>query len=199
MQTLLGFLVFIVLLASGLWALQAGGSIPQATIALLSAGVGYSVWRSQQKAREASDLEAKLVIDKRALYKIYLDLLRDFLRGEKLDDAKSKALVTEMRRFVFGAMLNASDDVLLAHNRFMRATSTSPDIVLPAVADVIFAMRQDIAGGQSKVAPIAILATFVNDISNYREIFDRWERQKSMWTKGRDQIVNPRLELVKAG
>ena len=45
-QTLLGGVVFIVLVGLGLVGLQAGGSVPQAVILLLSAAVGFAVWRS---------------------------------------------------------------------------------------------------------------------------------------------------------
>ena len=156
-QTLLGFIVFVVLVVAGLVGLQAGGSIPQAVILLLSAAAGLGVWRAQENARRAQDLESKLVTDKTFLYKVYLDVLRELF--EKGTNQQVVAgLMKKLNAFVFGSLLIAADDVVLAHDRFMRASAISEEMVFPAVADVILAMRRDAGKTATNLRPIDLVA-----------------------------------------
>jgi hypothetical protein len=180
-QTLLGFIVFVVLVVLGLDGLQAGGSVPQAVIIMLSAAVGLGVWRAQENARHARDLESKLVTDKTFLYKVYLDVLRELF--EKGTDKRVVAgLMKKLNAFVFGSLLIASDDVVLAHDRFMRASTISEEMVLPAVADVILAMRRDAGKTATNLRPIDVLAAFVKDIETLAPAFDRWAKEgASVW------------------
>jgi len=86
-QTLIGLVVFVILVAFGLFGLQAGGSVPQAIIVLLSAGVGLAVWKAQENAKQTRELESKLGSDKNVLYKLYLDILREVLEKGDSQDA----------------------------------------------------------------------------------------------------------------
>jgi hypothetical protein len=185
-QTLLGVVVFIVLVGLGLVGLQAGGSVPQAVILLLSAAVGFAVWRSQENAKHAQDLEAKLVTDKAFLYKVYLDVLREIFdkAGSGTDDRTMAPILKKLNAFVWGSLLIASDEVVLAHDRFMGASKIAPDMVMPAMADLVLAMRRDAGEASTRLRTIDVLATFIkaDDIEQFRPHCERWEREKtSAW------------------
>jgi hypothetical protein len=152
-DTLLGLIVFVILVVGGLLGLQAGGQVPQAVIILLSAGVGFAVWRAQKNAEQTQELEAKLGSDKKVLYKLYLDIMREVV--EKGGKADTKTYVGRLRRWVFATLLIASDDVVLA-------------------------MRRD-AGEETSLQPIDILATLItaDDIDKMRPICDQWARDKA--------------------
>jgi hypothetical protein len=188
MQTLVGLLVFIALVGLGLWGLQAGGAVPQATIIFLSAAVTVAVWGFQENAKQRAELEAKLGSDKRVLYKLYLDILRDILgKSGEVDPAASAAYITRLRLWVYGALLNASDDVLLAHNRFLNAHRISDEMAVPAIADVILAMRRDAGEGTTGLRTIDILGTVIKpgDTDKLRPLCDQWEREKDKaWPSG---------------
>ncbi len=179
MQTLLGLIVFIVLVVAGLLGLQAGGSVPQAVIILLSAGVGLGVWRAQENAKQTQELEAKLGTDKKVLYKLYLDIVRDVI--EKEGKADAKVYVPKLRRWVFASLLNASDEVVLAHDRFLNASRVGDEVVVAAIADVILAMRRDLGEEPTNLKLIDIPATFIKaeDIDKMRPLSDKWEREKA--------------------
>jgi hypothetical protein len=180
-ETLVGGAVFVVLVVVGLVGLQAGGSVPQAVIIVLSAGVGLGVWTTQENRKRAQELEAKLVTDKAVLYKVYLDVLRDLFGkvGGKADERTLAPILNKLNTFVFGSLLIASDEVVIAHDRFMRASSVAPEMVLPAVADVILAMRKDVGEAATDLRPIDVLATFVRDIEDLAPAFDRWAKEKA--------------------
>lgn len=185
-QTLIGGAVFIVLVALGLVGLQAGGSVPQAIIFLLSAAVGFAVWKYQESAKRAQELEAKLVTDKTVLYKVYLDVIREIIEkaGGKMDERTLAPILKKLNAFVFGSLLIASDDVVLAHDRFMGASEIADEMVLPAVADVILAMRRDAGEKATQLRTIDVLATFIkrSDVETFRPHCERWEREKtSAW------------------
>jgi hypothetical protein len=52
-------------------------------------------------------------------------------------------------------------------------------MVLPAVADVIVAMRKDAGEASTTLRPIDVLATFVRDIESLEPAFEKWEREKA--------------------
>ena len=179
MQTLIGLVVFVILVAFGLFGLQAGGSVPQAIIVLLSAGVGLAVWKAQENAKQTRELESKLGSDKNVLYKLYLDILREVL--EKGDSQDATAPVGKLRRFAFGALLIAPDEVVLAHDRFLHASRVSDEMVVPAIADVILAMRRDAGQETTRLQPIDVLAAFIKaeDIDRIKLLCDQWTREKA--------------------
>lgn len=194
MQTLLGLIVFAILVALGFAGLQAGGSVPQALIVLLSAAVGFGVWRSQENAKRAQDLEAKLVSDKKTLYKVYLDVLREVVEKSEsaANEAATAAILKRLRAFVFGSLLIASDEVVLAHDRFLNASRVSDELVMPAVADVILAMRRDAGGEDTALLPIDVLATFIKaeDIDKMKPLCDQWAKEKAKaWPVSRQPVV----------
>jgi hypothetical protein len=179
MQTLIGLATFLILVGLSLLGLQAGGQVPQAVILLLSAGVGLAVWRAQETAKQAQDLEAKLGSDKGVLYKLYVDIIRDiFDKGAKAD---TTAVVKKLMAWSFGSMLIASDEVVLAHDRFMNASRMGEQLVLPAVADVILAMRRDAGDAGSGLQTIDILQTFIKaeDIDTMKALCAKWEAEKA--------------------
>jgi hypothetical protein len=180
MQTFLGFVLFVGLVAAGLFALQAGGQVPQATIVLLSAGVAAGVWRWQENAKQTQDLEARIGSDKKVLYKLYLDVVRELVqRGAKADATKS---VVQLQRWAFGSLLIASDEVVLAHDRFMNAGRVSDDMAIAALADVILAMRRDLSDGPTDLQPVDVLATFIkggDDIDKMRLLCEKWAHERA--------------------
>ena len=181
MQTILGFVVFVLLAAGGLLGLQAGGSVAQAVIVLLSAAVGFGVWKTQEDAKNARELETKLGSDRNALYKLYLDVLREMFEGSgKVDERAAAAYVKRLRKFAFNALLIASDDVVLAHDRFVNASRVGDDMAVAAIADVILAMRRD-AGDSTQLQLIDIVATFIKaeDIDKMKPLCDQWNREKA--------------------
>ena len=199
-QTLLGLVIFIALVAAGFVGLQAGGAVPQAVIVLLSAAVGLGVWHSQEEAKRASELRARLVTNKKALYGVYVDALRGIF-GKGADKRAFERELTKLNAFVFGAMLIASDEVILAQDRFMRMSKLGEDVFLPALADVLLAMRRD-AGEATALRPIDVLAAFIRDIEGHAPAFERWEKQKrSLWpdpglpaqggSRGGSHVSNP--------
>ncbi|HEV8490405.1 MAG TPA: hypothetical protein VGQ58_11525 [Candidatus Limnocylindrales bacterium] len=179
MQTLVGLMVFVVLVVVGLLGLQAGGQVPQAIIILLSAGVGFAVWRAQENAKQARDLEEKFGSSKRVLYKAYIDIVREVV--ERGGNVKSDAYVPRLRRWVFGSLLTASDDVVLAHNRFLNVSRVGENVVIAAIADVILALRRDAGEEATYLKPIDILATFIKseDIDKMKPIVEQWDREKA--------------------
>jgi hypothetical protein len=178
-QTLLGLVVFAGLVALGFWGLQAGGSVPQAVILLLSAGVGFGVWKAQDSAKQTQELEDKLGSDKKVLYKLYLDVMREVV--EQGDKAKAAEYVPKLRKWAFATLLIASDEVVLAHDRFLNASRVSDDVVIAAVADVILAMRRDVGDETTNLKLIDIVATFIRseDIEAMRPLCEQWEREKA--------------------
>lgn len=181
MQTVLGLVVFLLLVAAGLLGLQAGGSVAQAVIVLLSAGVGLGVWKTQEDAKNARELQTKLGSDRNVLYKLYLDVLREMLETPgKLDDRTAAAYVKRLRTFAFSALLIASDEVVMAHDRFVNASRVGDDMAIAAVADVILAMRRD-AGESAQLQLIDVLATFIkaDEIDKMKPICDLWNREKA--------------------
>ena len=181
MQTVLGLVVFLLLVAAGLLGLQAGGSVAQAVIVLLSAGVGLGVWKTQEDAKNARELQTKLGSDRNVLYKLYLDVLREMLETPgKLDDRTAAAYVKRLRTFAFSALLIASDEVVMAHDRFVNASRVGDDMAIAAVADVILAMRRD-AGESTQLQLIDVLATFIkaDGIDKMKPICDLWNREKA--------------------
>lgn len=181
MQTVLGLVVFLLLVAAGLLGLQAGGSVAQAVIVLLSAGVGLGVWKTQEDAKNARELQTKLGSDRNVLYKLYLDVLREMLETPgKLDDRTAAAYVKRLRTFAFSALLIASDEVVMAHDRFVNASRVGDDMAIAAVADVILAMRRD-AGESTQLQLIDVLATFIkaDEIDKMKPICDLWNREKA--------------------
>ncbi len=193
MQTLVGFVVFVILVAFGLYGLQAGGAVPQAMIILLSAGVGLAVWKAQENAKQAQALEGKLASDKQVLYKLYLDVLREVAeKGSKVDQRTSTAYLRKLRSFVFGSLLIASDEVIWAHDRFLNASRISDQMVLPAVADVILAMRRDTGESTTELQAIDVLATFIKaeDIDKLRPLCEQWAREKEKVWPSRRQAAS---------
>jgi len=179
-QTLLGLVVFAVLVVLGLGGLQAGGSVAQAVILLLSAGVGFLVWKTQEDAKSARDLETKLGSDTNALYKMYMDVLREIIeKGVTIDDRAEKAYVDRLRRFAFSALLIGGDSVVLAHDRFLNAGRIGENMAVPAIADVILAMRREV-NGETGLRLIDVLAVFIKaeDIDKMKPLCDAWERDK---------------------
>jgi hypothetical protein len=75
-------------------------------------------------------------------------------KGNKLDTAAS---VNKLRRWSFGALLIASDEVVLAHDRFLNASRISGEMGVPAIAHVIIAMRRDVGPAQSNIQLIDVL------------------------------------------
>lgn len=98
--------------------------------------------------------------------------------GRKLN---SPDMVRRLQAWQWTALLLASDDVLLAHARFMRlggvdAPEGSQSHTLPAVADVVLALRRELLP-RTRLTPQQALAAFVNEpIAD--EVFTSWEAEK---------------------
>jgi hypothetical protein len=189
MSALLGFITLILLAFAGIWGLQAGGAISQAVILLLSSLAAFGLWRAQQSATREQELKAKLVTDKKVLYKLYLDIVEELLgrAGPKVNAQQVASTLKKLNTFVFGSLLIASDEVVIAHDRFLRASkildpaTKAPDekMLLPAVADVLMAMRRDAGETTTNLRPIDLMATFVRDVEDMSSSFDRWASERA--------------------
>jgi hypothetical protein len=188
-SAILGFVTLVILLLAGIWGLQAGGGVSQAVILIISSIAAFGVWRAQQSATREQELRAKLVTDKKVLYKLYLDIVEELFDKAGPKPVNAQAVASTLKRlntFVFGSLLIASDEVIIPHDRFLRASKVldpatkQPDekLVIPAVADVLLAMRRD-AGETTALRPIDLMATFVRDVENMSSSFDRWAAEKS--------------------
>jgi hypothetical protein len=71
--------------------------------------------------------------------------------------------------------------VVLAHDRFLNAGRIGEDMVMPAIADVVLAMRRDLGKDTSGLKAIDVLATFIkaDDIDKMVPICEEWEREKA--------------------
>jgi hypothetical protein len=176
---LIGLIALLAIVAGGVWGLQTGGAAANLVTILITTGAGYGVARYQDRAHYQRELEAKLVSDKRLLYKYYLDILKSILGPENTAPAIAEA-APKMRSFFFNAMLNASDDVIRAQNKFLRLTPADNEerLTLPAIADVILAMRRD-AGLDTSLGTIDIMRPLINDLDENLEPFEEWERQRA--------------------
>lgn len=184
LNALVGLVALVAIVGVLIWGLLAGGAATSIVPLLIGGGITYAIAHFQERERYQRDLDAKIATDKAVLYKMYLDILRDMFdaSGGKVDARTMAPILKRLNRFVFGSLLIASDDVVLAHDRFMRASKISDQMVLPAVADVIVAMRRDIGKAPTSLRPIDTLAAFVRDIDSLAPAFEQWAREKdSTW------------------
>jgi hypothetical protein len=140
--------------------------------------LGHVCIRSFQ-ARDAyqRELDSKLVTDKKVLYKSYLDLFQGFLASSS-DEVKPENVV-RMNKFIYSAMLNSSDDVVRMHNAVTDLARQESDLVMPALAEVVLAMRRDAGLPDTGLTPIEILRPMANDIDEHPELLLRWEAWKA--------------------
>lgn len=166
--------------------LHQGGSTATFVNAILSAalvGLGY-LYRSSREKRV--HLEARLAEAKRALYESYVDILRDLVEAQKsggeLDSGK---YTSSLRHFAFRSVLISSDAVVRAHIRFTSAQRIldNPAATVPAVGDVLLALRRDIGLPDTKLSARDTLGVFVNDIDSetIASAFALWEPTKKAW------------------
>jgi hypothetical protein len=182
MQALLGLIVLIGAIGLGVFGLQAGGGVQQAVVVILTAIVGFVVWRAQTTREYARNLEDKLATDKRAVYKLYVDVIRKVAEGTKSGRAfNSEELIGNLRLAAFMSLLNASDEVVRAEGRFMQLAN-QPDksnLSLAAMADVLLAMRRDSGQEETTLEPSDLMAVWIKDMKNMDSIFSEWEAVKA--------------------
>lgn len=136
------------------------------------------MWTAQENAKQTQALEAQLGSDKKVLYKLYLDVMREVAeRGSKLNTVAS---VNKLRKWAFASLLIASDEVVLAHDRFLNAEKIGDSMSIAAIADVILAMRRDAGENGTNLHLIDVLQTFIKseDIDKMKPICDQWERDR---------------------
>ncbi len=166
--------------------LQQGGQVAQVVYALLLAalgGVGY-LYRASQEKRRA--LEARLAESKRRLYEAYVNVLKDIAAetqaGQTIDPT---AYAPRLRTFAFDSILIAADPVVRAHVRFTNLEKIAPgeNLAIPAIGDVLLALRRDVGFPDTKLTSRQILGVFVNDIETLAGQFDTWDKVKPAWDK----------------
>ena len=180
MDALIGFVALAVIAVGAFWGLQFGGPVAQVVTIVITAGLTYSVAYVQERNKYQRELEAKLVSDKRILYKYYLDIIRAYLGGGK-KTPKAEDIGPKTQAFFYSAMLNASDDVIRAQNAFLRLTDddNAHNLAAPAMADVILAMRRDAGLGSSSLTTTDIMRPLINDIDDNLGPFEEWERRRA--------------------
>jgi len=174
-QALVGFGALAVVVVIGYWLLQAGGAISQVTTLAITALVTYGIARLQARETYQRELEQKLVTDKRLLYKSFLDVAKDaFTDPSKI---KPETTIPRMRQFLFGSLMNASEDVIKAYNEFSRVSqdTSRQDQTIAALGELILAMRRDIGVVDAELLPIEIMGTLVTDIDANISPFEIWE------------------------
>lgn len=171
------------------WVLEllgTGGEVGSATNAVLLAalaGIGY-LYRSSQEKRQ--QLETRLAESKRALYEDYVDVFKEVVAAGKLGKTDARPdHINRLRGFAFRSILIASDPVVRAHVRFTNAARISSDdrAAMPAVADVLLALRRDMGFIKTELTARDLLGVFVNEIDAdvIGGPFDAWERAKPAW------------------
>jgi hypothetical protein len=175
MQALLGFGFLAVLAIAILSGLQAGGSVGQTTGIIITAVLTYLLTRFSERDRYQRELEAKIVSDKKLLYKSYLDIIRGYIDAKSNSRPSTEQLQAKFRGFFFHAMLNAEDEVLRAHRDYLDAPS---EFNLPAFGDVIMAMRRDAGVTSSQLTSADVMQVLLGDIDD-PSLYEEWERRKA--------------------
>jgi hypothetical protein len=181
MQTIVGLLALGIIVAVTFAALQSGGAPAQVVTLVIAGIVTYAVARVQEREKYQRELDAKLVTDKNVLYKAYLDMIKEYMgKGKRAPNPAQ--MLPRIQAFVFSSMLNASDDVIRAHNRWMKLTNNADAsrqrLIVPALGDVILAMRRDTGEPKSTLRPVDIMRPLITDIDDNLTMFDEWERFK---------------------
>jgi len=186
---LLGVLAYLAYLGLqwGYQTLQAGGKPADALNVLLLAalgGLGY-LYRSSREQRQ--QLESRLAESKRQLYDDYVALLREMTSeiqaGKTLDPSK---FLPRLREFSFRSVLLGSDAVVQAQIRVTNIERIGVDgnnFMLPAIGDVLLALRKDIGFPATKLTNQTILGVFVKDIDSQTELFRSWSHARDQWDK----------------
>jgi hypothetical protein len=190
-STLVGLALFIALAVAAWFGLQwllgvvqAGGPLADLTNALLLAALGGVAYLYRASREKRQQLETRLGESKRALYEGYVDVLKDVARRTKAGSTEAAPEhIEQLRTFAFRSVLIASDEVLKAHIRFtnLGRISTSEKAALPAVADVLLALRKDMGFPDTKLTGQDLLGVFVNEIDAIAEHFRVWETDKRDW------------------
>ncbi len=166
-------------------SLQAGGKLGDALYFILAAIVAGLGWLLRAAMEQRQRLEARLAASKRRLYEGYLDLLNQVLAAAREGDQDSTAAaLPALREFGFKTIVVASDPVVKAQIRFQNIGRIEPDdpgVVLPAVADILLALRKDIGFSETNLTSKQVLGVFINDIDTTAPVFDRWEKAKTEW------------------
>ncbi len=196
LQVLLGLAVLIALAWVGAVVLQVvfgllqeGGRVGETVNAALIAalgGLGYLYRSSRDKRR---DLEQQLASSKRDLYTDYVNVLKEIAaasQGGKI--AKADLYVDRLRTFAFNSTLVASDPVVRAHVRFTNLERIAPgdaSVVVPAVGDVLLALRRDIGFPGTKLSNRDLLGVFVKEIDDEKisAAVLAWESARESWDK----------------
>lgn len=146
-------------------------------------GLGFLLRDAREKRQR---LETRLHEAKREIYEKYVDVLKSVAAETKGGrKANPAARLDDLRHFAFRAPLIASDDVVMAHIRFMNMERILPggEASLPAIADVIIALRRDMGFEDTHLGARDILGVVVNEIDELGDKFDPWEAAKPGWDR----------------
>lgn len=165
----------IALVAVGLWL--GGEALP----VVLTGAFGLVTLLWQQSAQREGELEKQLASEKREHSKTYVSLLAEVAAASKAGrKVNSPEMVKRLRAWTWTAMLLGSDEVMTAQARFVRLGGVEVEggrtYTLPAIADVILALRREIVPG-TKLTPQQVLAVFVNEPLD-DSMFTDWEAEK---------------------
>jgi hypothetical protein len=155
---------------------------------LLLAGALAGAAALYKSARdERAQLAARLGDSKRAMYEMYVDLLRDVAAEAKTGKtSNTRQAATKLRNFAFRSILIASDPVVRAQIRFTNMERiTTTNVAMPAIADVLHALRRDIGFTDTEITPRQLLGVFVSEIDSETigPLFDTWEAAKETWDR----------------
>jgi hypothetical protein len=154
-----------------------GGALP----VVLTGAFGLVTLLWQQSLQRQGELEKQLASEKRDHSKAYVSMLGEVAAASKGGHRIPSDMAKRLQAWTWTAMLLTSDEALRAQARFVRlggveAPEAARSLILPAMADVILALRRDIVPG-TKLTQAQILGSFVNEpISD--DVFTAWSAQK---------------------
>lgn len=143
----------------------------------------FSAWWAARSARKASAaeheaqrlraLEDRVAEKKYALYQPFLQVFSDVLTPDRSDSATKKLpdAVADFQAFV---TVWASDEVVEAFFRFRLASSTEPPvgITMRLMAELLLAIRRDVAWPRSAMTGIQAIGMRINDLPEHPELAD---------------------------
>jgi len=162
----------------GVGLMLGGNALP----VVITGAFGLVTLLWQLSAQREGELEKQLAGEKREHSKTYVGLLGEVAAATKSGrKVNSPEMVKRLQAWNWTAMLVASDEVMAAQARFIRlggvdAPEGGRAFTLPAIADVILALRREIVP-RTRLTPQQVLAVFVNEPLD-DAMFAGWEAEK---------------------
>lgn len=127
--------------------------------------------RAEHDAQRARSLEERTAQKKYDLYEPFLTTLSDLLTPARKAAAEARMMDT-MADFQAYVSVWGSDEVMEAFTRYRMASSAEPTsaIIMRLMADLLVAIRKDIAWPDTEVTGAQIIGSRMTDIGDHPEI-----------------------------